>query len=67
MTLYVKIVGNDQIMFSMKEVYGHIFGQNVINVVNFCHFGENCQIWVILAYFGGQNDIICQNFGKMVK
>ena len=49
-----------------SQVYGHIFGQNVINgvnLVNIGQFGKNGHNWVILAYFVGQNDIKCQNLG----
>ena len=30
-------------------------------------FGEDGENRVILAYFVGENDVICQNFGKVVK
>ena len=40
---------------------------NGANLVKIGHFGENGQNRVTLAYFGGQNDVICQNFGKVVK
>ena len=47
-----------EIIFSLKvsknyfsQVYGHIFGQN----------------WVNLDYFGGQNDVKYQNLRKLVK
>ena len=53
-----------------SQVYGHIFGQNVINGVNLVNIGQvgkNGHNWVILAYFVGQNDIKCQNWGEVVK
>ena len=41
-----------------------INGANLVKVGHF--FGENGQNRVILAYFGRQNDVICQNLGKVV-
>ena len=37
--------------------------KNVINGVNLVNFGQNCQNGLFL----GKNDVICQNFGKLVK
>ena len=37
------------------------------NLVKIGHFGENGQNRVILAHFGLQNNVIYQNFGKVVK
>ena len=40
---------------------------NGVNLVKIGHFDQNGHNWVILAYFGGQNDFICQNLVKVVK
>ena len=37
---------------------------NGVNLVKIGHFCENGQNRVILAYFGGQNDVICKKFGE---
>ena len=38
--------------------------KNVINGVNLVKVGN---FWSKLGHFGGQNDVICQNLGKVIK
>ena len=48
-----------------RKVVKHV--TNGVNSVKIGHFGENGQNCVILAYFGGQNAVICQTFGRVVQ
>ena len=41
--------------------------ENVINGVNLVKIGHFWWKWLKLGHFGGQNDVICQNFWKVVK
>ena len=41
--------------------------KNVINGVNLVKIGHSWWNWSKLGHFGGQNDVICQNFGKVLK
>ena len=71
MTSFVKIWGSFQTIFSIKVfknylslVYGQKLGKNLINGVNLVKIGHFSEKFL---NFGGKNDVIGQNFGKVVK
>ena len=50
-----------------SQVYGQKCGKNDINGVILVKIGHFWWKWSKLGHFGGQNDVICLNVGKVVK
>ena len=60
---YLKVSKNN-----FSQGYGHKFDQNSLLMGQ---FGQNRSFQVKMSqkpsFFGGKNDVICQNFGKVIK
>ena len=74
MTSYVKISGKKSNNFSLRvsknyfsQVYGKKFGQKCHQCGQFCQNRSFLGEMVEIGSFWGQNDVLCQNLGKVVK